>query len=410
MSVSRICVLGAGIQGCCLALALARRGLQVDLVDRRSAPMNEASLHTEGKIHLGFVYAKDPQGETHRLMIRGSLAFAEILRDLAQLEPGDYARGTRFYYAVPRESQLDVEAIEAHFESIEGEISALPPEASYLGRPFDFVYRRLEGSEHRRYFCEDSVQAAYETAEQAVDTLALASHLRARVLASPRIRFVGATRVVDAEIEPLGTVRLIFENATREGGDRRGRSFPAVANCLWAGRLALDAALGLTPQRRWLHRYKAIARWRSPESPVPSTTLIHGSFGDVVHYGQGNHYASWYPSFKLAQTDALDGSGLAAALESLDRQRLAREGLDSLARYLPGLRATLRADPRFEVSGGVIFSWGSTDIDDPASGLHERWRVGPARHGAYVTVDTGKYTTAPLFALEAARLLAQIVE
>ena len=53
-----IAVLGAGLQGACIALELARRGHEVDLIDQDVQPLNRASLRNEGKIHLGFVYAR----------------------------------------------------------------------------------------------------------------------------------------------------------------------------------------------------------------------------------------------------------------------------------------------------------------------------------------------------------------
>ena len=52
-------MLGAGLQGACIALELARRGAKVDLYERNEACVAEASAHNEGKVHLGFVYAFD---------------------------------------------------------------------------------------------------------------------------------------------------------------------------------------------------------------------------------------------------------------------------------------------------------------------------------------------------------------
>ena len=62
----------------------------------------------------------------------------------------------------------------------------------------------------------------------------------------------------------------------------------------------------------------------------------------------------------------------------------------------------LREPAAVDVRGGVIYARGDTDVDDEASELHERHRVGPFTHGAYHSVDTGKYTLAPLFALKLA--------
>ena len=86
MDHSEIAVLGAGIMGCCLALDLAQRGHRVDLIEYASEPMTGASLHNEGKLHLGFVYANDPLKATHGLMLRGSLAFSRIIERLTGME------------------------------------------------------------------------------------------------------------------------------------------------------------------------------------------------------------------------------------------------------------------------------------------------------------------------------------
>ena len=59
------------------------------------------------------------------------------------------------------------------------------------------------------------------------------------------------------------------------------------------------------------------------------------------------------------------------------------------------------------VDAGVIFSWGQTDITDPASGLHRRDETGVQSADGYHSVNTGKLTTAPLFAVDAADRVAR---
>jgi hypothetical protein len=61
-----------------------------------------------------------------------------------------------------------------------------------------------------------------------------------------------------------------------------------------------------------------------------------------------------------------------------------------------------------EVKAGIIFAWGKTDIYDRASGLHERYAIGPASRGRYHTIDTGKLTMAPLFGKMVADRIRQI--
>jgi hypothetical protein len=47
-----------------------------------------------------------------------------------------------------------------------------------------------------------------------------------------------------------------------------------------------------------------------------------------------------------------------------------------------------------------VFAGGHGKLSDPAATLHQRWRYGVERHGTYLSVDTGKYATAPWMARE----------
>jgi hypothetical protein len=86
-------------------------------------------------------------------------------------------------------------------------------------------------------------------------------------------------------------------------------------------------------------------------------------------------------------------------LDERTADRVRRSTLAGLIHVIPAL-ADLSSDymNACEVKGGVIFGWGSTDITDPVSGLHTRANIGPLSFGRYHSIDTGKLTTAPLFA------------
>ena len=99
---SEICVsavLGGGLQGCCVALALAERGIDVTLFDRNDQLLSRAAVANEGKIHLGYMYANDPSYSTARMMMQGALAFAPFFARHLGLSAGfdlDFsARGLR---------------------------------------------------------------------------------------------------------------------------------------------------------------------------------------------------------------------------------------------------------------------------------------------------------------------------
>ena len=72
-----------------------------------------------------------------------------------------------------------------------------------------------------------------------------------------------------------------------------------------------------------------------------------------------------------------------------------RAGIDE---WFPGIARS----ETLLVDAGAIVALGRSDVDDTASGLHDRTRIGVTSHGGYHSVDPGKLTTAPMFAVEAA--------
>jgi hypothetical protein len=88
-----------------------------------------------------------------------------------------------------------------------------------------------------------------------------------------------------------------------------------------------------------------------------------------------------------------------ACSDHLDGQAaepIANRILNAFDRYVPGLIESRVA----AVDAGVIFAWGRTDISELESGLHQRDAIGPSSFDGYHTINTGKLTTAPMFAVE----------
>src|SRR5512144_1671975 len=113
----RVAVLGGGLQGACVALELALSGVEVDLYDRSSIFVSEASAQNEGKIHLGYVYAKDPSLTTARLMIEGAIRFSALMRRWIGPDLDRVPVSEPFFYAVARESQLSPGDVERHLRA-----------------------------------------------------------------------------------------------------------------------------------------------------------------------------------------------------------------------------------------------------------------------------------------------------
>lgn len=391
----RVAVLGAGLQGACVALELARRGVQVDLLDRAESAMTGASGHNEGKIHLGYVYANDPTRRTARTMIEGALEFGPLLRTWLGPDADLLARSASFAYVVHRESLLDVAEVEQHFadchdiarEVLDGR------EPDYLGSDPRIAPRRLSDTDRDRHFDPVSVAAAYQTAEVAIDPRSLARAVVRALRREAGVRLRTGTEV--RAVTPLEDAALVHT-------DRSDDRYDHVVNALWDGRLAVDQTAGILTERPWLYRMKYFLRLGAAGS-LPSTTIMLGPFGDVVTYDDGSVFLSWYPSGRLGTSADVRPPAWPAELTGVAAKEVRAGIAEGLAAVIPAVGVVAAAALEdSEVLGGVIFAHGHTDIDDPASVLHERHRIGPESHGNYHSVDTGKLTMAPRFA----RLLA----
>ena len=296
----QIAVLGAGLQGGCVALELARHGIDVDLFDRNERCVSQASAQNEGKIHLGYVYGKDPTLRTSRLMIRGALRFAPLLRcwigDMIDRVPVSQP----FHYVVHRESLLTPDAVERHLQAAHGivreEMNGDRP--AYFGSdPLQPPTRCDSGD---RLFASEKVVASFGTSEIAIDPEALAACLRQQIAREPSIRCHLNTEIAGVATTASGRMLVNFVTA----GERHAGQYDHVVNTLWDGRLAIDATLGIHPDRPWLFRAKHLLRFPPAKGypPLPSVTIVLGAFGDVVQYANGALVLSWYPAGMVRST------------------------------------------------------------------------------------------------------------
>ena len=142
-------------------------------------------------------------------------------------------------------------------------------------------------------------------------------------------------------------------------------------------RLALNETLGFRANRPWLHRLKYGVSFRLPAdaTPPPSATFVLGPFGEVVTYGDGLIYLTWYPECMQAiSTDVTPPDWDTYPPEPL-RSRILTGTFHALSAIVPSLRdLDPESLPEACVKGGAIVAWGKTDIYDPASELHRRFR------------------------------------
>jgi glycine/D-amino acid oxidase-like deaminating enzyme len=400
--MTRVAVLGGGLQGCCIALELASRGVEVLLVDENDDLLSRTAVANEGKVHLGYMYAADPSLRTARTMLTGALAFAPFLR--RHLGQGlELATSSPAAYVVHRASQHDADAVADYLSAVHDLVveAAARPGASYLGGDVERPVRRWSGAEVSGPFDPREVAAVFDSPEVAVDPVALADLLRRRIADESRVEVRTGHRVASVKRRAGGGFR-VGGTVPREPGEEWTESTDQVVNALWAGRIAVDESMGLRPDRRWMHRLKhgVSVRWPATLPVPPSATVISGPFGEVVSYPDRTTYLTWYPSCVLGySTEVTPPSSWETHPGGRLRQDIVTGTVAGLARLVPGL-ADLREEHLADavVKGGVIVAWGETDIDDPHSELHNRFAIGVTTEDGYHSVDPGKLTMAPYFA------------
>ncbi len=404
-----ILVLGAGIQGICVALALRKRGYRVTVIEQMPDLMLRASLRNEGKIHLGFVYANDASFQTSALMLRAALQFAPLFE--AWLEtPVDWGAlcSTPFVYLVMRDSMLASEKIHAHYERLQNclqEMIDAGEAANYLGNDLrDKKLWKRSDSATAQWFAPAHVGEFIDTVEVALNCEQFRKRIRAALARMPEIELRYGHRIEHIERSAEG----FCVQGTRADGTGWHRSADLVINCLWEGRLALDEQLGITPRRAFVMRlkYRLLVEPCAGLKNLPSLTMVLGRYGDVVQHTRGLTYLSWYPACLRGWSSGIipprewDDVCAGKPPKEIARQ-VARETLNAFDEIVPGLGASRV----HTVDGGVIYSWGETDIDDHTSKLHTRHEIGYTEHDGYYSVDTGKFTCAPMFAEQLVREL-----
>ena len=240
----------------------------------------------------------------------------------------------------------------------------------------------------------------------AIEPARLAAALVSIVDGSKAIRFSGKHNVKG--VQRVGSLFSVFGDGPH---GRWSKRYGQVVNALWDGRLAIDATMGVPLPKSWNYRLKlrVLCELNGTEFPQRSYTMILGRYGDVVQYADGTLYLSWYPtclrgwSMNLVRPAAWEKL-CRNTLERDEKKTLARRILHEAAReWIPRL-AQVRP---IEVSAGVICGSGDKDIDAEDSALHHRYEAGVCSWAGYHSVNTGKYTTAPLFAAQVAQRAAK---
>jgi glycine/D-amino acid oxidase-like deaminating enzyme len=396
--MTHVAVLGAGIMGCATALWLARRGDRVTLIDAADQPFAGASRWNEGKIHLGYLYAADPSLATARRILPGGLDFKPMTESLIGCALDEAVAHHDDTFVVHRDSVVSADGAARYYAAVTDLVTSHDAAARYLVPAGAALARRLSPAELSADYDLEQIVAGFRVPERSVSTPWVADRFVAAVDAESRIDLRMGTTVLGVRTTGQAVDSpLIVE--TSEGPEGR---FDYVVNALWEGRLAVDASLGLPPPPAWSHRFRLSAFLHTSRPVhVPSTVVSTGPFGDVKNYNDRDFYLSWYQTGLLAEgTDVAPPT--VPPLTPAARDALLHEIVTRLGRIVPSVTTLPAWADQVRLEGGWVYAAGRGALSDPASTLHRRDRLGITQAGSYISVDTGKYSTAPWLAREIA--------
>lgn len=391
-------MLGAGIMGACLALFLSRRGFDVTLFDREDRPLDRASRWNEGKIHLGYLYGADPTLRTARHILPGGLQFLPLISDLIGSEVRNHATTEDDYYLVHHDSLVDSDTLGSTFDAV----SALIRDAPHADRYFvDLSSARsslISKAELESIADTRTIVAGHKVPERSVNTQWIADRLGDALASDSRITIRTKTGVTGARAKEAP------DGAWCVGlGPDGDEDFDFVINALWNGRIAIDVTAGLAPEGKWSNRYRLalFVRTKAPVD-VKSALVSIGAFGDIKNYDGRNFYLSWYPAGLVQQSHEVDPADPRPFTEQKKTQMIS-ETQAGLATVFPDVDKVIEQAEKITVEGGFVFAHGQGSISSATSALHKRDRFGTRRLGNYISIDTGKYSTAPWMADRLAR-------
>jgi hypothetical protein len=296
-------------------------------------------------------------------------------------------------YLVHRRSLVGPEALEAYFRAVSALIRGHADAPRYLVDVSGADAHRLTRNELDAIADPGEIVAGFRTPERSVDTRWVADRLHDALCAEPRIGLRMGVAVTG--VRPLDAADGPWCVAGEPGVSE---PFDLVVNALWDGRLAVDLTAGLAPEGAWSHRYRLCVFIRTRKRLGTRSCIVAvGAFGDVKNYDGREFYLSWYPVGLVAESEAV-AMAEPAPLSAAGQECFVARVRDRLAALMPPTAEIFDLAESVAVGGGFVFAQGRGSIADPASTLHRRDRFGVRRLGRYVSIDTGKYSTAPWLA------------
>ena len=183
--------------------------------------------------------------------------------------------------------------------------------------------------------------------------------------------------------------------------------FDYVINALWEGRISIDQKAGMKISGTWTNRYRQSIFLRTTKPFDLQTVCINtGPFGNIMNYNDRDFYLSWYPAGLMFESSAIEPPSIPKQDET-GKQKIMETMICELGKLFPNLQSIEGCIEQADLHGGWVFAQGQGGLSDPKSGLHRRSEFGITRKGNYISVDTGKYSTAPWLARKIADMVLE---
>lgn len=390
-----VSILGAGIQGVCVALMLQKHGYKVNLIDKSWGIMNRASMTQEGKIHLGLIYGMDKSLRTGYRMVQDALHFAPILdRLLGANQNWDLLKSKKDTYLVTKDSMLSSKDAETYFEALDTKFQEQIRNTNlhYLGSRPERIFQKSQTP----WYVESSlIDSAFQTEEVSVDQPKLKELFKRKIQNTPSIELFLEHKVMEIKRKKDSLVVV----CKTESKTPKNFESEIVVNCMWENRIYFDQMMGIEDDQ--IHslrlKYGLILKADDFLLSLDSVNLIHGAYGSfVIHPNSNTAFFCWYPS---SMKGLIPYGPLPESWEQACDGNFSKEEIDSLImdnfiafkRYIPKLQNF----NLLRVSAGVILAEGNKDIDKPDSGFHSRIESPIRKLDGYYSVSTSKFTSAP---------------
>lgn len=419
-----------------MAIELARRGIDVVVVDEAPSLFSRASRVTGRRLHLGEHYSGDAVFDaasfnTAQRCTVGALAWLSRYPDIAP-------KHGAWWQLITNDSMTSPEQYESfcgQLRDFHAELARQDPDVDAILGPSEARHRVLKAEEYEPYVAPDVVQYGVQSTERVIDQQALTTRIVNEVHGLPRltVRLNARVRRVDVR---RAAYQVVLTDGEHIGAD-------VVVNCSWHD-LRFLSPVPTANGERWTTRLRFIARAAMPTShaTAPSMYFHRGMFGNHTNVDGHTALVMAEPICNFA---VLEGAGIPESWRDLITRpsdparwaqavgRLVPDGelqaglpphSPQLTELWPRLRALLsdgatdvhdaigaavmddyaRFVPAFRQASGVrlyptvVISTGDAELQNPHSDVHGRDGFTRELLPGYIEVFPGKLTYAVVLA------------